>query len=100
MRIVYGLVYLHLFDKYLQCFSCARHYSRNWEYRSDQTSRNLFSHGAGIIEVCVCLCACTVALERKQEREDLGLGMGGLRCKRGGQGSPSRGGGNQVTRKR
>lgn len=36
----------------------------------------------------------------KAERGDPGLGMGGLQCKRGGQGSPSLGGGNQVTRKR
>ena len=50
--------------------------------------------------MCVCVCACTVALEKNQERQDLGLGMGGLQCKRGGQGSPSRGGGNQVARKR
>lgn len=80
---LYTFMYSQVF---IECFSCARPDSRNWEYRSDQTTPNPFSHGTGTLVVSVW------------EREDPGLGVDGLQCKIGGQGSPSWESGNQVAR--
>lgn len=55
MHIVYGLVYLHVFTSIYRVFILCKAQFRNWEYRSDQTTPNPFSHGTGTLVVSVCV---------------------------------------------
>ena len=90
MHIVYGLVYLHLFDKYLQSVSPVQGTILGTGNTGVTKRPQIHFLMAPASQWCLCVRVCMYSGSgEKAEREDPGLGMDGLQCKIGGQGSPS-----------
>ena len=68
---LYTFMYSQVF---IECFSCARPDSRNWDYRSDQTTPNPFSRDTGTLVVSVCVRVQW--LWRKSRERGSGFGHG------------------------